>query len=196
MYKKRDDIPDIAVEEVRYWLDNWNKLDEYVAQEKAIKKAFCLLSSNDSLENILIKCSILNDFYSTNIYKIYFVARHIFDLSVDKRLKAGDPALVNDIANVEIEGKTFCFYSFASKYCSHHNEDDYPIYDSYVQKVLKYYRDVDKFAKFKEADLKDFKSFKNILIEFQNKYGLSQFNLKELDMFLWQFGKKYFPNVY
>lgn len=28
------------------------------------------------------------------------------------------------------------FYSFASKYCSHHNPLDYPIYDIYVDEVL------------------------------------------------------------
>ena len=41
---------------------------------------------NTSIENILIKCSVLNDFYSTNIFKVYPVAVHILDLDIDDRL--------------------------------------------------------------------------------------------------------------
>ena len=103
---------------------------------------------NTSIENILIKCSVLNDFYSTNIFKVYPVAVHILDLDIDDRLNRHDPTLVNDIANIVINGKSKYFYSFASKYCSHHDPINYPIYDSYVEKVLKYFRNKDKLIKF------------------------------------------------
>ncbi|UTW70364.1 hypothetical protein KHA80_07545 [Anaerobacillus sp. HL2] len=38
------------------------------------------------------------------------------------------------------------FYSFATKYCSHHNPLDYPIYDSYVDEVLRHFRNRDGFS--------------------------------------------------
>ena len=138
----------------------------------------------------------MNDFYSTNIFKIYPVAKHILNLNIDERLKSGDPTLVDEIAKINIGGKEKYFYSFASKYCSHHNQLDFPIYDSYVHKVLKYYRNVDMFFEFDEADLKTYPMFKNILIKFRSFYHLEKFNLKELDKYLWQFGKEYFPNNY
>ncbi len=47
-----------------------------------------------------------------------------------------DVSLVNEIAKVEISGKQFNFYSFATKYCSHHKPKDYPIYDNYVDRLL------------------------------------------------------------
>ena len=171
----------------------WDKLEDYESQERAVNRVFRDYYSNNDLENILIKCSVLNDFYSTNIFKIYPVAKHILSLNIDERLKNGDPTLVNDIARNNIGGKIKNFYSFASKYCSHHNQLEYPIYDSYVQIVLKHYQKVDRFSNFNDGDFKNYSKFKNILLEFRKFYGLEQFDLKELDKFLWQFGKHYFP---
>ena len=52
---------------------------------------------------------------------------------------------MNDIARVNINGKDRNLYSFATKYCSHHNFNDYPIYDEYVAKVLLHFQRKDKF---------------------------------------------------
>lgn len=195
--KRREDVPEPSEEQVELWLHQWDELEDYTAQEAAIDRLFHgEFSKNDNLQNILIKCSVLNDFYSTNIFKIYPVAKHILSLNIDERLKTGDPTLVDDIARVQINDKEKNFYSFASKYCSHHNQLEFPIYDSYVHKVLKYFRNVDRFFSFNESDLKSYSKFKNILIEFRKFYKLDKYNLKELDKYLWQFGKKYFPNNY
>lgn len=194
--KKRGDIPQPSKELVEYYLDKWNKLEDYSSQEKAVDRVFKDYSSNKILENILIKCSVLNDFYSTNIFKIYPVAKHILELNIDERLKAGDPSLVDEIAKIKLGSTEKNFYSFASKYCSHHNQLEFPIYDSYVQKVLKYYRNSDRFFEFDDNDLKVYSKFKNILIRFRSFYNLEMYNLKELDKYLWQFGKEYFPKNY
>ena len=195
-YQRKDNVPEPSVELVEHYLKKWNELEDYSSQEEAVNRVFRDYASNKELENILIKCSILNDFYSTNIFKIYPVAKHIQSLNIDTRLKDGDPTLVDEIAKITIGGKTKNFYSFASKFCSHHNQLDFPIYDSYVHKVLKYYRNVDRFYDFEENDLKVYPKFKNILIEFRSFYKLDKYNLKELDKYLWQFGKEYFPNNY
>ena len=195
-YQRKDNVPEPSVELVEHYLKKWNELEDYSSQEEAVNRVFRDYASNKELDNILIKCSILNDFYSTNIFKIYPVAKHIQSLNIDTRLKDGDPTLVDEIAKITIGGKTKNFYSFASKFCSHHNQLDFPIYDSYVHKVLKYYRKVDRFYDFEENDLKVYPKFKNILIEFRSFYKLDKYNLKELDKYLWQFGKEYFPNNY
>ena len=190
-------LPEPSPEIVEEYLSKWDSLEDYVAQESAIDRLFLgEFNSNDNLEHILIKCSVLNDFYSTNIFKIYPVAKHILSLNIDERLKAGDPTLVDEIARVDFNGEEKFFYSFASKYCSHHNPLEYPIYDSYVRKVLKHYRDVDGFHYFNEADLKNYAMFKEMLIKFREFYKLDKYNLKELDKYLWQFGKEHFPNNY
>ena len=63
-------------------------------------------------------------------------------------------------------------------------------------RVRQYFRKTDKFSKFKNADLKDYQKFKNIIIAFIEYYDLEEFNLKEIDQYLWQLGKEYFPNKY
>lgn len=188
-----EDIPKPSVEEVEKYLKLWDSLENYVNQENSLNKLFFdLMPENKLIEDILIKCSTLNDFYSTNIFSIFPVAKHILKLDIDKRLNDGDLALVNDIEDVkELNRK---FYSFASKYCSHHNPEQFPIYDSYVDRVLRYFRKKDKFANFKNDDLKDYVKFNDVLNKFAKYYSLEQYSLKDLDRYLWQLGKKYFKN--
>ena len=197
--KQKSDIviPKPSAVEVEKYLKSWKNLKNYKLQEDALDKLFFeLLPSNEEISDILLKVATLNDFYSTNIFSVYPVAEHILSLKIDERLRQGDVTLVNEIQNVTINGVTRKFYSFSTKYCSHHNPNEYPIYDSYVEKVLKYFRKTDKFFNFKNADLKDYQKFKNIIIAFREYYGLEEFNLKEIDQYLWQLGKEYFPNKY
>ena len=182
---------------LKKYLKSWKNLKNYKLQEDALDKLFFeLLPSNEEISDILLKVATLNDFYSKNIFSVYPVAEHIRSLKIDERLRQGDATLVNEIQNVTINGVTRKFYSFSTKYCSHHNPNEYPIYDSYVEKVLKYFRKTDKFFNFKNADLKDYQKFKNIIIAFREYYDLEEFNLKEIDQYLWQLGKEYFPNKY
>jgi len=37
---------------------------------------------------------------------------------------------------------------------------------------------------------------KKILIDFRRFYNIEQFDLKQIDQYLWQAGKKYFPKNY
>ncbi len=187
-------LPTPCVEQIEYYLQRWDSLENYHLQEDALDKLFIdLCPENNDLSDILIKVSTLNDFYSTNIFSVYPVAKHIRSLNIDDRLQAGDVALVNDVMRVMIDGKQKNFYSFATKYCSHHNPLSYPIYDSYVEKVLIYFRDKDGFSVFATPELKDYTKFKSILIEFGKFYGLEQYNLKQIDKYIWQLGKEYFP---
>ena len=192
------DIPRPNKDTIKEYLIKWDNLeDHYIWQESSLDKLFHKdYKYNTDLNEILIKCSCLNDFYSTNIFLIYPVAKNIFDLNIDKRLEQGDPSLVNDIARVNISGKEKTFYSFASKYCSHHNNIEFPIYDYFVDKMLVYFQKKDKFSNFKKDDLKDYVKFKNILIDFKKYYDIDEFNLRDIDKYLWIAGKEYFPKKY
>ena len=187
--------PRPSVSEVNKYLNEWKNLEGYTSQEKALKKLFLKFApGNSEISDILLKASCLNDFYSTNIFAIYPVAKHILSIKdLDKRLKSGDIELVRELGEVTIGGKEKYFYSFATKYCSHHNPIDLTIYDSYVEQVLLYFNKVDKFSEFKRKDLKNYRKFKEILIDFQRFYKLERFSLKELDRYLWLLGKEFFP---
>lgn len=191
------DIPTPSIKEVDKYLKKWETMENYVLQENSLDKLFFQMYPNNiDINDILIKASSLNDFYSTNIFSIFSVAKHILYLDIDQRLKDGDTSLVNDIAKVTISGVNKNFYSFATKYCSHHNPLEYPIYDSYVDKVLNYFKNKDKFSNFTKDDLKDYPHFKNIILSFRKYYGLEEYNLKEIDKYLWQLGRDYFPKYY
>ena len=191
-------IPSPNKKIIEKYIKKWNKLpDHYIWQESSLDKLFHKdYKYNKDLNEILIKCSCLNDFYSTRIFLIFPVAKNIYDMNIDKRLKDGDASLVNDIAKIKISGKKKNFYSFASKYCSHHNAIDFPIYDYFVEKMLMYFKKKDKFAKFIKEDLKDYTKFRNILIEFKKFYNIDEFNLRDIDKYLWIAGKEYFPRDY
>ena len=182
-----------SVKDAEWFLDNWRQLPSYSNQEKALDKLFMdLCKRNDNIEDILIKCSALNDFYSTNIFDVHSLAQHILALDIDKRLGEGDYSLVKDIALVEVNGKDHCFYSFATKYCSHHQPEKYAIYDSYVEKVLLSLKKKEDFADFRKEDLKDYETYMRVIHSFRQHFGLVQYSIKELDQYVWQLGKWYF----
>lgn len=182
--------------DVDKYLYRWDALENYYYQEMALDRLFFeLCNKNTDLCDILLKCSTLNDFYSTNIFDIYSVAVHILLIKdIDNRLAKGDLSLVEEIAHVKVgkEQKERNLYSFATKYCSHHQPSKYAIYDNYVEKVLIFFKDRDKFSKFENKELKDYPKFISIIKQFKKHYNLSKFSLKEIDKYLWLFGKEYF----
>lgn len=185
-------IPRPCKNEIDKYIKRWNNTEKNVIHDNILYKIFNEYHGNEDVHAVLIKTSLLNSFYSTNIYSIFDMAKHIQSLNIDEKLKCGDASIVSQIAEITIRGKRKFFYSFATKYCSHHNETAFPIYDEYVKRVLMHFKKKDKFAKFKVEDLKDYSSFKSILLEFIQFYSLNECGFKNIDRYLWQVGKEYF----
>lgn len=189
-------VPIPSEESVRKYLEIWETLERYTLAEGALSLLFHkLCPDNTDIESVLLKVSALNDFYSTNIYDTYSMGKYILSLNIDGRLSNKDLSLVNEIAKVSMAGKVRNNYSFASKYCSHHKPDDFPIYDSFVDKMLKYYRRTDKFEKFRNEELKNYPRFIEIVESLRKFYRVDNFSLRELDIFLWLAGKDSFPTT-
>lgn len=184
-----------SAKQVKHYLAKHETLENYVLQEKALEKLFNLFPHNTDINDILLKSSTLNDFYSTNIFNTYAVAKHILAIpNLDNRLKQGDISLVDEIKEVTMsDGKKRDFYSFATKYCSHHNPNFFPIYDSYVDKILVALNKVYPFSTFKHKELKSYQRFNEVLLDFNKTFGLDNFSLKDLDTYLWLLGKEIFP---
>ncbi len=129
------------------------------------------------------------------------MAKHIQKLGIDDALISGDPHIVNKIAvghgiHSSKTKKELNFYSFATKYCNWHNLEQYAIYDSFVEKILLAYKKQDNFTEFTKDGLRDFMTFKRVIQDFMCFYDLSSHNLKEIDKFLWIYGKEMFPSKY
>lgn len=184
--------------EIEFYLNKWGSLENYALQENSLKKLFTkTYPLNSDINDVLIKVCALNDFYSTNIFSPFTVAKHIVKLQIDGHLNSDNFEIVNKIANVEMNGgKIKNFYSFATKYCSHHKPTVYPIYDSYVEKILIYFKKKDKFSNFSKEDLRLYPLYRNILLDFRSFYKLQKYNLKQIDQYLWQLGKQHFPKKY
>ena len=128
-----------------------------------------------------------------HLYEVHHVAQHYLKHNIDQRLETGDLTLVEDLTAIPINGKMHRFYSFATKYCSHHRPDIYPIYDNYVHKLLMYFREKG-YVKFKTGnDLKDYQKYTDIIKSLKKKdKQLDKFTVKEIDKYLWQLGKEAF----
>jgi hypothetical protein len=160
--------------------------------DKALLELFRAFPQNNRMEHILFKVLGLNALYSTEIIAVQPVARHILSLNLDAKLAQGAAELVNQIARTPMkDGKVRRNYSFATKYCSWHMPAAYPIFDSVVGKLISEYQRLDRFANYTwQHELTDYLVFKQAIEAFREKYGLSDFSFKELDKFLWSYGKE------
>ncbi|OGV31339.1 MAG: hypothetical protein A2020_11445 [Lentisphaerae bacterium GWF2_45_14] len=189
--------------EVNKYLEKWDTLENYSLQEKTLDKLFFSLSPhNTAIDDILIKTSCLNDFYSTNVFSIFTVAKHILSIKdFDERLNSGDLSLVSEIANVPDLGRSF--YSFASKYCSHHRPLFFPIFDSYVEKTLFFFihkKSIHHLGEVGKGEfgkhIRNYETFVDVIFTFRTAYGLEKYSIKEIDQYLWLLGKEYFSKKY
>lgn len=183
------------------YISKFDKNERYETADRAITNLFAAFPENKKLEDILLKISVINDLYSTNIFDVFKMAKHIRKLNIDDELNKGNPKAVDNIAKGHkiIRSKTnkeIFFYSFATKYCNWHNQEKYAIYDSFVERVLMAYKKQDKFYDFTNNDLRDFPKFRNVIKKFAEYYGLENHKLKDIDKFLWIYGKEKFPANY
>ena len=174
---------------VKKYLDKWYTYrdSKMLEQENALSILFQHFYQNNNLQNVLVKVSCLNDFYSTGIRDTYSVAKVIYKLNIDTRLQNADLSLVDDIA---AETEKNCKssrreYSFASKYCSFHRPDVYPIFDSRNEEILREYRK--DISIFPFTPRKSYKDYVKIINKYREIFGLECFSYKEIDRFNWLF---------
>ena len=181
------------------YIDKFDESARYTDGDNAIIKLFNAFPQNNNVEEVLLKISVINDLYSTQIYDTHKMALHIASLGIDDALIKGDPGAVDRIAyghgiRSGSGEKDIHFYSFATKYCNWHNMEGYTIFDSYVEKILWAYQKRFPFSEFRRQDLRDFEVFKKVVLDFIQFYDLTNYNLKEIDKFLWWYGKEMFPS--
>lgn len=193
----------LSVSEAKKWFALWNTLPNYSAQEIALLNLFGPTSpyrANNNLINTQIKVSVLNDFYSTSLKSSFLMAEHISHIPFcDKKLAAGNISLVDDIRKLNITfangvSKTFDYYSFATKYCCMHEPSKYPIFDSFVAKLIIYLsRHTSIPFNFKyQTKLKDYSVFKEQIDIIIKHFNLQSLTYREVDHYLWLIAKRCF----
>lgn len=170
---------------------------EYIARfdqqearvENAIAQLLRAFPKNELFEDVLLKVVVINRLYNTNIFAVHAIAEGICKLAIDSKLASRSLDVVNEIADIDMPGKKRHNYSFATKYCSWHAPDGYPIYDSSAGQLLFAYLKRDGYAK---IDLQDYRKFVETIEGFRSQYGLSEFTFKEIDKFLWLHSQEVF----
>ena len=189
---------------VATWLKTWDEDEKNSHVVSSMQVLFEKIPLNNDFDEIYAKIAALNDLYSTNIRKLYDVAKHIYSIkNLDERLRAGDLDVVNEIARVPVvdkygDEKVYNYYSFATKFCMFSNPEVYSIYDSYVEKVLVELNKLDHFFEPRELNFRDYRDFDTILNLFRKKYADALDGISRLDMdrYLWLLGKRTFPKTY
>ena len=156
--------------------------------EQTLSELFQQYPHNDDLRHVLLKVVAVNSLYHTCIHALDTVARHIHAHAseIDAAMEAGSHEIIDKIAKVRVQGKIHNFFSFATKYCSWHQPEKYPIYDSRVDQYLWTLQQQSAFAvAFHHPHLWDYPKFHNIIVTFRDSHGLGEFTFKELDKFLY-----------
>lgn len=178
-----------SMKDAEWFINNWRTVGKFSVPVDVMHK-LCqeTYPGNENLKEVLLKCAAINAFSSTHVYDLYSMAEHIVGMQIDGRLRRGDISLVDSIAKIIISGKSYNFYSFATKYCHYHNPESYPIYDNYVARVLCSFPD--DFRVIKEKELRDYAKFVDTLKDFRQHYELNM-SFVELDKYLWRLGRWY-----
>ena len=72
------------------YLEKFNNSERYFLADKAIENLFEKFPHNKTLEDVILKISVINDLYSTNIFGTFAIAKHILNLQVDNRIQSGE----------------------------------------------------------------------------------------------------------
>ena len=179
-----------------------SKISEFERDNDALERGLTELierfPKNEDVAHSLVKVAAINSLYNTQMRGIFRVAKVIADSGIDSLLESGSDDAVKAIAKVEYTEKSRFNYSFATKYCSWHRPEFYPIYDSRVDFCLRSYQAKDHFAtltefdRFTQNDLWDYGKLRGIMKAFQRHYRLESLIFKSLDKFLYQLGSAYF----
>lgn len=114
------------------------KLPQWQVAERALKTlAVCV--PGFSKEACLLKTVAVNSIYGTQLLAFVRMAQHIEKVLANKRVKAADVSIVEQIAALPAEsnGKTRRATSFASKFCHFFlDAEKFPIYDEAARDTI------------------------------------------------------------
>jgi hypothetical protein len=189
-------LPTPTLELVREYGKRFDTDPITAATESTLSFLLDRFPKNDDPREVLTKVAAINSLYSTRIFAVVALADQITRLNSERRLDdlidAGDPSAVDLIACQRLgsESKLIHFYSFASKYCSWHNQRAFPIYDMRARENVWRYQRQRPFREFSGGEIwcyKGYEKYREIITAFRSYYALEELTFKELDKFLYWF---------
>ncbi len=173
-------------------------ISNYPDHERIIQSLVSKYPDQNNYDEVLLKVVMINTLYSaglntiksTDTISVNDMAKHIVEMDEKENLSelikspekdSNQNRAVHLIAQKEGFKDA---YSFASKYCNWHNMDGFAVMDTYSKGVMYY---LNKSTETYES-ISKYDRFSKITIDFRDSI-CSGISLKELDMFLWLYGK-------
>jgi hypothetical protein len=184
------ELPKPTVELVKAECDAFDR-EEWLIEESLaqLREHF---PKNTDIRHVLLKVLVLNKLYGTMIpdIKVETVAKHIVGLANDHSLDQLLPdGKIEAVAHIRDCPNLKQYAAFASKFCSWHNPEAYPIYDGNVRACLWSYQNQDPFAEIKKQDdLSYYQNLFDAVVAFRNHYELNSLSFKQLDKFMYRVG--------
>ncbi len=117
--------------------------EQYFIKDQKNITYFALNPLNTDRQEILTKISAVNSKELNDIAGAQYMADQILKLNIDQRLQQNDLTVVEDIANITINGKKHRLMNFASVYCNYHKPEVYPIYsDQHTDFMVEYIKEL------------------------------------------------------
>ena len=157
--------------------------------ESTIRELFSTYPDNQDVRHILVKVIAINALYHARVLDMDLQPLSIHMKTIDEldtRLRQGTPDVVDAIW--KSQGTKRKYFSFATKFCSWHNQEAYAIYDLNVWEALVAYRAKDERFAFRNSECNDYAGFLAIVRRFRKSYGLEDYSLKSIDKLLWRVG--------
>lgn len=171
---------------LKKYLDIFSGQERYFINDVRTRELFMKSPLNTNEDDIRTKLSAMNDNAELRqVANVGDVVKHILDLKIDERLGRGDLSLVEDLAKIASEGKSYFLLNFASTYCNFHRPDLFPIYSEqhfgfYKEYIKEHHLGVDA------EKLNTYVVFAKVLNDLIARYGLKgKMNYLEMRKFGW-----------
>jgi hypothetical protein len=161
--------------------------------EEALRLLWAQSDRNFDARDVLLKVAALNTLYNAGIFNkdVETVAKYIVGLANDKHLDhLLDQGSIEAVCLITACPNVKEYLCFASKFCSWHSPEAYPIWDANVRECLWSYQNQnqDRCEAFQNNDLWYYQKFFNIVVAFRNHYKLNSRTFKQLDKFMFRSG--------
>jgi hypothetical protein len=185
---------------VRAACDEFDQDPDNLIIERSLAELFTRYPANSDHAQVFLKVVTLNTLYSTwmPLYSstrpdLRDMAQHIHENAeqIDAALAAGSPEIVDTIASPKVPGKRdYYYFSFASKYCSWHRPESYPIYDSNVDRYISCLKNEALFREFFNTGENHWRysEFRRLISILRERHSLNSCSFKQFDKFLYLHG--------
>ena len=177
---------DIALKK---YVDIFKDQEMYFINDLRNSELFQLTPLNTNADDIRTKLSAMNDADISKNGLMEDVIKHIITLNIDARISAGDLSVVEDLANISANGKSYHLLHFASAYCNFHRPDTFPIYSEQHIELYKRYIKENKLPLDPEK-INTYEVFSKALNDLVQRLGMTgKMNYLQMRKFGWLYAE-------